>query len=444
MRRWLSDLAVLRERDFLRLFLGQSVSVIGDGITPIAITYAVLDLTGSATDLGLVLAAQSFGLVAFALVGGVWADRLRREWVMIASDVVRMLVVATAAALLIGGWAQIWSLALVGAAYGAAEAFFRPALGGLVPQIVPAVKLQQANALLGLSENAGWFVGPALAGLMVAGVGPGVAIALDAGTFLASIGFLLSLRVPPRARVTVQRSFVGELLAGWREVRSRTWLWVMLLRAMLVLFIVVAPFQVLGPLALRALGQGAGAWGLAMAALSAGMIVGSIVALRYSPRHPMLVVALTGATAAAAPFVLAVGGGALPLVLVQAGRGVAVGVLVAVWMTTLQREIPEEALSRVTAWDWMASMALWPAGLAIAGPLADAVGVRTACALAAGLGVLAAGWVFLVPSVRGMQARSPEDHRVGSAPPHGPDGGPSGPSGDPKAAARERATSPSH
>jgi len=158
----------------------------------------------------------------------------------------------------------------------------------------------------------------------------------------------------------------------------------------------------------------------------------------------MLVVALTGATAVTAPFVLAVGGGALPLVLVQAGRGVAIGVLVAVWMTTLQREIPAEALSRVTAWDWMASMALWPAGLAIAGPLADVVGVRTACALTAGLGMLAAGWVFLVPSVRGMQARPPEDHRVGSGPPDGPDGGASGSSGDPTTAAKDRETSASH
>jgi MFS family permease len=222
-------------------------------------------------------------------------------------------------------------------------------------------------------------------------------------TFLASIGCLLALSVAPPERDAARKSFLRELHAGWREVRSRRWLWVMLLRAMLVLFVVIAPFQVLGPLALTDLGYGAGAWGAVMATFEAGMFLGGAIALRYLPARPMLTIALMGSAAVAAPLVLAFGGGVLPLAIVQGVRGVGVGILVAVWVTSMQRAIPEAALSRVTAWDWMASMALWPLGLALAGPLADAVGVQIACALTAGIGIVCALWVLLVPDVRQMR-----------------------------------------
>jgi hypothetical protein len=398
-----SSLAVLREREFLKLFAGQTISYVGDGLTVVAITFAVLELTGSATDLGIVLACESVTLAGFALIGGVWADRLRRQWVMIASDAVRMLATAVLAVLLLEGWAEVWSLAVLAAVYGTAQAFFMPAMGGLVPQLVPAEKLQQANALLGMSGNIGWFLGPVLAGVLIAAIGTGGTIAIDAVTFLASIGCLLALSVAPPERGAARKSFLRELHAGWREVRSRRWLWVMLLRAMLVLFVVIAPFQVLGPLALTDLGYGAGAWGAVMATFEAGMFLGGAIALRYLPARPMLTIALMGSAAVAAPLVLAFGGGVLPLAIVQGVRGVGVGILVAVWVTSMQRAIPEAALSRVTAWDWMASMALWPLGLALAGPLADAVGVQIACALTAGIGIVCALWVLLVPDVRQMR-----------------------------------------
>ncbi len=403
MAEWASSLGVLRGRDFLKLFAGQTVSYVGDGITIVALTFAVLDLTGSATDLGIVLACEGVTLAGFALVGGVWADRLRREWVMIASDAVRMAVTATMAVLLVAGWANVWNLAALSALYGAAEAFFVPAMGGLVPQLVPAPHLQNANALLGMSGNLGWFLGPIVAGALIVLVGTGGAIAIDAGTFAVSIAFLLAIRPPKPERPEQRPGFVHELRAGWHEVRSRRWLWVMLLRGMLVLFVVIAPFQVLGPLALSEDGGGAGAWGAVMAAFEGGMFLGGVVALHYRPRHPMLIVTLMGSAAVTAPLVLAVGGGAVPLAVVQALRGIGVGVLVAVWTTSLQNAVPESSLSRVTAWDWMASMALWPVGQALAGPLADAVGVQTSCALCAGFGVVCAFWPLLVADVRRME-----------------------------------------
>jgi MFS family permease len=396
-------LGLLRERNFRRVFLAQSVSVFGDGITPVALTFAVLELTGSGTDLGIVLAAQALPLAALALVGGVWADRLRRERVMIASDLVRAAVQGVAAALLLTGAAQIWQLAVLAALHGAAEAFFRPAAGSLLPQIVAPGQLQAANALMGMSDNFGWMVGPAVAGTLVAVVGTGGALAVDAATFLVSAAFLTSLSVPALKRLKPPAGFGAELRDGWREVRSRTWLWVMLLRAGLVLCIVIAPFQVLGPLGLRENAYTAAAWGLLQAVFSAGMIVGAAIALRYRPQRPMVVVCLTGTTAVAAPFALAVWGDPWSLGVVYGLRGIAVGVLVAVWNTTLQTQVPKESLGRVTAWDWMASLALWPAGLALAGPLAEAFGVATVAWVSGVVGLGASLWVLFVRDVRDLR-----------------------------------------
>ena len=410
-------LALLKLRDYRNVFIAQSVSVFGDGITPVALTFAVLDLTGSGTDLGLVLAAQSLPLASLALVGGVWADRLPRAALMVSSDLIRAAVQAMAALLLLTGTAHIWQLAVLAALHGSAEAFFRPAAGAIIPQIVPTPRLQQANALMGMSDNFGWMVGPAVAGTLVAVIGPGGAIAVDSATFLVSAAFLATLRVPAIAKTEAVRGFVAELRAGWQEVRSRTWLWVMLLRACLVLCIVIAPFQVLGPLGLREEGYTAAAWGWLQAVFSAGMIVGGAIALRYRPRRPMVVVCLTGTTAAAAPIALAVFGNPWVLGLVYGLRGIAVGILVAVWVTTLQTYIAKESLGRVTAWDWMSSLALWPAGLAVAGPLAQAFGVTTMCWITGGLGLVASLWVLLMKDVWRLRPAAVPAGEAGPPPP---------------------------
>ena len=371
---------VLRLRDFRNVFLAQTVSTFGDGITPVALTFAVLHLTGSGTDLGLVLAAQSLPLMALALVGGVRADRLPRGAVMVGSDLIRAAVQLMGAYLLLTGSARIWQLAVLAAIHGSAEAFFRPAAGALLPQIVPLARLRQANALMGMSDNFGWMVGPAMAGTLVALIGAGGAIAVDGVTFLVSAAFLATLRVPAVRQAGARAAgFLSEFRRGWREVRSRRWLWVMLLRVALVLCIVIAPFQVLGPLGLQEMGYStdgaAAAWGWIQAAFSAGMIGGALIAMRYRPHRPMVTVALAGATSVVSPLTLALGGGAGALIATHALRGVAVGVLVTVWNTALQMEVEDEALGRVVAWDWMASLSLWPVGLAVAGPLAERVGV---------------------------------------------------------------------
>jgi MFS family permease len=188
--------AVLGEPNFRRLYFARTISLVGDGIAPVAIAFAVLDLTGSVTDLGIVLAAHSLVVTALILVGGVYADRLSPRVSMLGSDLVRALVVGLIAVLLLLGHAEIWQLAILYAIEGAATAFFNPASIAIVPQVVSEPRLQEANALLSLSWSVGKVIGPALAGVLLALGDPGWALAADALTFALSAAFLLGLRAP--------------------------------------------------------------------------------------------------------------------------------------------------------------------------------------------------------------------------------------------------------
>src|SRR5882757_806469 len=201
------QLRVLRHRDFRFLWLAQSSSVIGDRIVIVALALFVIELTGDATDLGLVFAAASLPLVAFLLLGGVWADRLPRHRVMVVTDLVRFALHALLATLIFTGTVAIWQLIAIEALFGGAEAFFRPAANGLLPQTVPEDEIQQANGLSTLSNNIGEFAGPALATALVLGLGAGWAFALDAATFLVSAALLS--RVRPRRRETTARQLAA-------------------------------------------------------------------------------------------------------------------------------------------------------------------------------------------------------------------------------------------
>jgi MFS family permease len=392
-------LDVLRLRNFRSLFIGQTVSLFGDGLVPVALTFAVLDLTGSGTDVGLVLAAFAAPEVLLTLIGGVWADRLRRERVMIASDLFRSVVMALIATLLLTGAAQVWSLALLGFVFGCGEAFFFPAATALIPQIVPVDRLQEANALRGVADGLGWFVGPSLSGVLVAVIGSGGTLAIDAATFLVSAGFLLTLRVPPLSREQARAGFLAELRGGWREVASRTWLWAMMFSSMLVLFVTISPLQVLGPLAITEQGQGAALWGLLVGLFSLGMLLGGVVALYYKPHRPVVVVTLLGLDVSVPMVALALRLAPVTLSAIWFLRGISVGLLFAVWEATLQREIPAESLGRVASWDWMVSGGLWPVGLILAGPVAELAGLQTTLWLSAVLGVALGIWVLLLKDV---------------------------------------------
>jgi MFS family permease len=424
------QLRVLRHRDFRYLWLAQSSSVIGDCIVIVALALFVIELTGSATDLGLVLAASSLPLVAFLLLGGVWADRLPRHRVMVVTDLVRFTLHALLAALIFSGAVQIWQLIAIEAVFGTAEAFFRPAANGLLPQTVPEAEIQQAQGLSALSNNIGEFAGPALATALVLGLGAGWAFALDAATFLLSAALLS--RVRPRRREIVPSLLAesapgpaplaesapgpaplaeaapglppegtpapagvwADIRDGFREVRSRDWVWATLASFCVALFTGLAPWFVLGPLVARVQYGEIGVYGVVSAVLGIGTIAGSLLGIGWRPRFPMRAAMLAIILWPAAAVLYAVGATlwlVVPAMLIGGG-GIA---LFDVWWTTaLAERIPADKLSRVSSYDWMVSLALLPLGYVLAGPLASALGsvdvliggsVLAAIALALGL-----------------------------------------------------------
>jgi MFS family permease len=394
----------LRGGAFRLLFAGQAISALGDRLVPVSLAFAVLDATGSVTDLGIVLGAQTVALVLFVLFGGVWADRLPRQRVMLGSDAVRCLAQGASAALLLSGSAHVWQLAGLQALYGAAEGFFGPAATALVPQTVAADDLQQANALLGLSANAAAILGPALAGVVVATLGPGWALAGDAATFLVSAVLLGLMRVEPLLAVA-RVSALSELRAGWRAFRSRTWLWVTVLYFTLFLALAYSPLQVLGPQVARSSLGGAGAWAAISTALGVGAAAGGVLGLRWRPRHPLRAAFVAFLIAGPALFALLAAHAPLALIIVTALVDGASGTLFnAFWFTALQREVPAAELSRVSSWDYLGSLALQPLGLAASGPVAAAVGVSSTLYGAGALFLALLLAVLAVPAVRNYSA----------------------------------------
>jgi MFS family permease len=405
MARVPNKLTVLREPDYRRLFLGRTTSLIGDGISPVAIAFAVLELTGSATDLGIVLAANSLAVAALVLVGGVWADRLSPRVAMVGSDLVRMVSMGLIAALLITGTAEIWQLTLLYAIEGAATAFFYPASTAIVPQIVPGNRLQDAHALLNLSRHTGQVAGPTLAGILLALGSPGTALAVDAATFGISAACLVGVRTPRLREAAAKSSFLSDLRHGWREFSQRSWMVAVVLAAAISNAIFWPAFQVLGPTVAEESLGGSSSWALIAALWGIGGLLGGALALVIRPRHPLLLTeglivlfALPVAFLALPAYVLVIALGALL-------AGAASGLAEVLWETLAAQHIPEQSLSRVMAYDWFGSLALEPLGLVLIGPLATGVGTSATLWISAGVILLCQTAVLSVPGVRKLEYR---------------------------------------
>ena len=397
--------AALGERPFRLLFAGRAISDFGDKLVPVALAFAVLELEHSASALGLVFAARMIPMVVLVLVGGVWADRLPRQVVMLVADGVRAVTQALAAALLITGRAEVWHLMVLMAVYGAAQAFFDPASTGLVPQTVSRPRLQQANGLLQLSRSTANVIGPAIGGVLVATVGAGWAFAVDSATFVLSALFLGLLRIERETREARTR-FVADLVEGWREFSSRTWVWVSVTHFAFFHLLVLAPFWVLTPIVAEEELGGAGAYATILSAMGIGSILGGVLALRVEPRRPLAVA--FAIILLEVPLYLALAGAA-PVALIAAfalGGSVAMNFASTLWLTVLQSNIPEHALSRVSSYDWLGSLVFLPAGYMLAGPASEAFGVAETLVFAAAWSLASTLLVLSLEPIRGVRAVS--------------------------------------
>lgn len=374
----------------------------GDRMVAIALAFAVLELGGSATAVGIVLAARTLPMVACLLLGGVVADRVSRRAVMVAADLVRLASQGLLAVLLISGGAEVWMVAVLSGVTGAAGGFFNPAAVGVLPAIVAPEHLQQANGVRASVYSVSEIAGPLIAGLLVAAVGPGWALGIDAATFAVSAAFLAGLRVP-EAAAREAASFVSDLRDGWQGFRSRRWVWTYVAWASAA-NVVWAAWSVLGPvIADRELG-GAAAWGVVIAAMGVGTLIGAVAAIRGALRRPMLAIAITAFVNAVPLALLALD---VPVALLCVGAlGAGFGLMFGntVWEATLQRQVPIEFLSRISAYDWFGSLAFAPLGMIIWGPIAAAIGVEEALLVAAALTVLAALALISVPDIRRLRS----------------------------------------
>jgi MFS family permease len=394
-------LEALHEREFRLFFSGQLVSLIGDAITPFALAWAVLDLTGSASDLGYVIAAKTAPLVIFLLVGGVFADRLPRRAVMLTADVARMAIQGTTAALLLSGNAQIWELIVLQALAGTATAFFNPASTGLTPMTVSAENLQQANALRGMSMAATGLIAPAIAGILIVGVGAGYALAIDATSFGVSALFLALLHLPAHLNLPPQ-SFLSDLRDGWHEFTARTWVWLIVVGASLG-NMMSSVWYVLAATWVKESHGGAYAWTAILVASALGALTGGAAALRSKPEHPLLVGCLLILPNVIPLVFLALELPWQTLVVASLLTGFGNMVFNTLWETALQQHIPPAALSRVSAYDWFGSLLCQPIGLAAAGAVAAGIGMSPTLWIAAAVMMTANVAMLAAPSVRHLR-----------------------------------------
>jgi MFS family permease len=393
-------LEVLHGRTFRLLFAARTISFFGTNLAPIAVAFAVLGLGGSATEVGLAFAAWTLAQVSTLLVGGVLADRLPRRLVMIASDLGNVCVRATMGGLLVTGHARVWHLIALQAIGGAAVALYSPASTGLVPETVPARLLHQANAFMSIARYAAFPVGAAVGGTLVATVGPGYALLLDGATYATSALLLSLMRLPGSAATGAATNFIRELRDGWQAFTEHTWVWLLTAWISLYFLVTYSPFFVLGPyIAKQSLG-GASAWAVVVTGEAVGSLAGGLVGLRFRPNRSMLVIGALFTVTALQSVALAL---RAPVVVIGAAAvlaGFAFSFGTVMWDTSLQKQIPRDKLSRVSAYNWMGAMAFLPAGYAIAGPVADVIGMSASLWIGAAWIVATTAAVLCVPSVR--------------------------------------------
>ena len=405
----MSLLAPLRHGPFRVLLAGRTISSLGNAIAPVALAFAVLDLTGSVSDLGLVVGTRMLVNVLFLLFGGALADRLPKNLLMVGAGVAAAVTQAAVAVLIFSDTATIPLLIAFSALNGMVSALALPASSAIVPQLVPAEIRQQANGLNRLLFNGAYIVGAPVGGILVAATSPAWGIAVDAAAFLVSAVCFAFIRLPSVADRTgaEKHSIVADLRIGWTEFRSRTWLWVVVAGFCVVNACLNGGSSVLGPLvADQSIGRQS--WGFVLAAQTAGMMLGALVAMRIRVRRLLLFgVSCTG-------FVVLplLSLGVAPTLWLLLGTmfvaGLAIEQFGVAWETTMQEHVPADKLARVYSYDMVGSFVAIPVGQVAAGPIAEAVGVPATLVGAAVLIMLAVLGMLSRRDVRHLRHELPE------------------------------------
>ncbi|MDH2430394.1 MFS transporter [Sphaerisporangium sp. TRM90804] len=397
---------VLGIRDFRLLLADRLLAPAAVAFSIVGVSFAVLDLTGSTADLSYVLAAQIAPSLVFTLLSGVVADRIPPQRVIVAANVLIAVSEGGLGLLVLTGEVELWHMIVLETLTGVGMAVFWPASQALLPKIVPDGLLQEANAISRLAMNGAQMGGAAVAGVVVAVIGPGWALSICGVGLLGTIPMLLSIRVTGHARVP-GASMLGDLREGWSEFVSHTWLWAIVLQFCVTLMAWYGGFQVLGPVVAKSDLGGPAAWGVITAAEALGLLLGGLLSLRFAPRRPILFVACIGAVMAISPLSLAMRWPLLGICGAAVLLGVAMEIMMVQWSVALARNIPSEKLARVSAYDALGSVMAMPVGALVAGPLAHNIGTSATQYGAAAVIVAAAALTLLSRQVRTMRAHVP-------------------------------------
>ncbi|GAA2496422.1 MFS transporter [Winogradskya humida] len=413
-------LAPLRYVPFRFLVAGRTINALGNAIAPVALAFAVLDLTGSATDLGLVVGARMLANVLFLLFGGALADRVPKNLLMVGSSIAAAVTQAAVAGMILSGTATVPLLIVLSSINGMVAALALPASSAILPQLLPAELRQQANAISRLSFNGAMIMGAPVGGIIVAAISPGWGIAIDAVTFLCSAACFALLRIPPAPTVPAERAgIVAELRTGWTEFRSRTWLWVVVAAFSVINACISGGINVLGPLVADET-VGRRAWGFVLAAQTLGMLLGALIAMRLRVRRLLFVGVLCTAFEVLPVLTLGVAPHLGLLIAATFLAGLTIEEFGIAWETTMQEHVPADKLARVYSYDMVGSYLAIPIGQVATGPIAEAVGVRTTLIGAAGLIALAVLAMVSSSDVRNLRHElstgSPTEGRAPAAP----------------------------
>jgi MFS family permease len=372
------DLALLRDRRFALLLFARTMSLLGGAFAPVALAFGVLRLPGAtASTLSIVLAAESVPLVAFMLFAGVLADRFRRNRVIMAGEIMNALAFAALALMLFHGSPPVYLLVIAAAVSGLGFAVLWPAVTGIIPQVAPPDRLQAANALIGFGGNTARVIGFVAGGATVVLLGGAWALVVSALMFASAAVAIGGLRGLDRP-TPESHSVIKDLREGWREFASRQWLWVVVLQFSVLVMAFQAAHGVLGPVVAQEELGGAGPWSAILAGDAIGMLIGVFFAMRVRPKRPILVCVVLTIPASLPYLLLGVGAPLWTVVAGAVAQGICFDVFGALWQTTLQREVPGEALSRVSSYDALGSLMFGPIGLLLAGPASVAFGARPA------------------------------------------------------------------
>ena len=394
---------------FYQFFAARTISNFGNGMSPVALAFGVLDIAGAdAGSLSLVQGARTVPILLLLIVGGTIADKYGRAKVMGLADMWLSVLILIAAWSFITGSPSVWLLTIVGLLSGLLNGIWYPAFAGLVPIIVPESKLQSANAAIGFGSNIAFMFGTAGAGLVVLYFGVGWALVIDALTFLIAGALVYPLSKLPQPGQAVQGekvNFLRELKLGWKEFKTRTWLVTIVVAFAFINMTFEAIWAVLGALQTRENYDGAATWGLVLGFMSLGFLIGTVIANKIRPRYPLRLVMIL--MLAEPVFTLAFGTvqPIIVLLLSAIAVGIAMDIFYVMWATTIQQNVPSESLSRVNSYDSFGSFVFGPLGIIVAGPLAIAIGINETLIIGAAVSALAIVGSLMIPSVRNLEAK---------------------------------------